>query len=129
MLIALGQGICFPYSNGIPMSADEPLHNIDLVDEFGNLLEYQYSRRANDIVYIDESCTGLREPHSACIADRFAASANKILPPCWYHNETVDATLDCHMTDGNRQKHCMQVSYSQYAYILVCGGEFANDDA
>ena len=28
------------YSNGIPMSADEPLHNIDLVDEFGNLLEF-----------------------------------------------------------------------------------------
>ena len=26
------------YSNGLPMSVDEPLHNIDLVDEFGNII-------------------------------------------------------------------------------------------
>jgi hypothetical protein len=31
------------YSNGIPISPDEPLHNVDLVDEFGNELEFQYS--------------------------------------------------------------------------------------
>ncbi len=114
------------YSNGIPMSSDEPLHNIDLVDEFGNLLEYKYSRRADDIISIDEFCTGLREPHSACIEDRFAASVNKVRPPCWDHNETVDATLDCYTTNGKRQKHCMQVSYSQnpssVASAIICPG-------
>ncbi|KAL3803882.1 hypothetical protein HJC23_004044 [Cyclotella cryptica] len=116
------------YSNGIPMSVDEPLHNIDLVDEFGNILDYRYSRRADDIVYIDESCRGLREPHSACIADRFAASVNNVKPPCWDYNETVDATLDCFTTSGKRQRNCMQTSYSQNAYIHVCGGKFANDN-
>lgn len=116
------------YSNGLPMPADEPLHNIDLVDEFGNLIDFRYSRRADDVIHIDESCTGLREPHSACIADRFAAAASKLVPACWDHNETVDATLDCHTPHGKRQSHCLQVSYSQNAYIHICGGEFANDD-
>ena len=27
------------YSNGIPISPDEPLHNVDLVDEYGNEIE------------------------------------------------------------------------------------------
>jgi hypothetical protein len=116
------------YSNGIPLSRDEPLHNIDLVDEFGESLDFKYSRRADDIVYIDEVCTGLREPHKACISDRFAAATSSFFPPCWDHNETVDASLNCFTTTGKRQRTCMQVAYSQNAYIHVCGGDFANDD-
>jgi len=116
------------YSNGIPISPDEPLHNIDLVDEFGNDLDYRYSRRADDILYIDELCVGLRDPHMACIADRFAAARSKMMPPCWDNNQTVDSTLDCYTAAGKRNAHCMQVSYSQNAYIYVCGGDLANDD-
>lgn len=116
------------YSNGIPVSPDEPLHNIELVDEFGNELDHRYSRRADDILLIDEACVGLRDPHMACIADRFVAARSKIMPPCWDNNQTVDVTLDCHTHEGKRRPHCMQVSYSQNAYIYVCGGDFANDD-
>ena len=116
------------YSNGIPMSSDEPLHNIDLVDEFGNLIDYKYSRRADDVILMDESCTGLRQPYSACIADRFKASVSKVVPACTDHNETVDATLDCFTPNGRRQGNCMQTAYGQNAYLSVCGGEFANDD-
>ncbi|KAL7467854.1 hypothetical protein ACHAXS_008085 [Conticribra weissflogii] len=116
------------YSNGIPLGPDESLHNIDLVDEYGNELEYQYSRRADDVIYIDESCVSLREPHMACIADRFAAAKSPLFPPCWDHNQTVDATLDCYTPKGKRRKHCMQVSYSQNAYVTVCGGEYAHSD-
>ncbi|KAL9183798.1 hypothetical protein ACHAXT_004654 [Thalassiosira profunda] len=116
------------YSNGIPTSPDEPLHNIDLVDEHGNALDFRYSRRADDVLYIDESCVGLRDPHSACIADRFAAAGSKMTPACWDHNQTVDATLDCYTPVGKKKPHCVQVAYSQNAFISVCGGEFANDD-
>ncbi|KAL7543226.1 hypothetical protein ACHAXR_012531 [Thalassiosira sp. AJA248-18] len=116
------------YSNGIPISQDEPLHNIDLVDEFGNPLHYDHSRRADDILFLDDSCVGLRDPHMACIADRFAAARSKMMPPCWDYNQTVDSTLDCYTTAGKRKKHCMQVSYSQNAYIYVCGGEFVDDN-
>lgn len=116
------------YSNGIPVDPDEPLHNIDLVDEFGRSLDYSHSRRADDVVYIDESCTGLRQPHSACIADRFAAARSKLNPPCWDNNSTVDSTLDCHTPTGKRQRHCMQVSYSVNAFIPICGGEFEESD-
>ncbi|KAL3758469.1 hypothetical protein ACHAWU_004312 [Discostella pseudostelligera] len=117
------------YSNGIPISPDEPLHNVDLVDEFGNELEFQYSRRANDILYIDESCVGLRDPHMACISDRFAASASKMRPPCWDNNQTVDSTLACFTPIGNKRSNCMQIAFSQNAYIFGCGGKFANDDS
>eukprot|EP00985_Skeletonema_marinoi_P000414 scaffold144_cov106-Skeletonema_marinoi.AAC.3 len=114
------------YSNGIPI--DSELHNIDLVDEFGNSLDYSHSRRADDVVYIDESCTGLRQPHTACIADRFAAARSKLNPPCWDNNSTVDSTLDCHTPTGKRQRHFMQVSYSLNAFIPVCGGDFEDSD-
>ncbi|KAL7504327.1 hypothetical protein ACHAXN_001999 [Cyclotella atomus] len=117
------------FSNGLPVPNDEPFHNIEVVDEFGNLIDYKHSRRPEDEVHIDESCTGLREPHSACIADRFAASVSKLFPACWDHNETVDATLDCYTPKGKREKNCMQTSYSQNAYIPLCGGEFANDSS
>jgi len=116
------------YSNSIPISPDEPLHNIDLVDEFGSELDYRYSRRADDILFIDESCVRLRDPHMACIADRFAAARSIMMPPCWDNNQTVDSTLDCYTTAGKRKTHCIQVSYSQNAYIYVCGGDFAYDD-
>ena len=99
------------------------------MDEFGNLIDFRYSRRADDVIYIDESCTGLREPQLTCIADRFAASVSKSFPACWDHNETVDATLDCYTPQGKRQRNCMQASYSQNAYIHVCGGEFADDNS
>lgn len=117
------------YSNGIPMPSDEPLHNIDLVDEFGNLIDFRNSRRADDVIHIDEACTGLREPHSACIADRFAASVSKLFPACWDHNETVDATLDGYTPTGKRERYSMQISYSQNAYIIDCGGDYANDNS
>jgi len=116
------------YSNGIPTSTDEPLHNLDLVDEFGNSLDHRYSRRADDVVLIDESCVGLSEPHSACIDDRFAAGAARTTPACWDNNRTVDTTLDCYTAAGKRKKHCMQVSYSQNAYVSVCGQDFENND-
>ena len=116
------------YANGIPLGPDEPLHNIDLVDEFGNEIDYKYSRRSDDVIFIDESCLGLRDPHLECVADRFAAAKSSIFPPCWDHNQTVDSILDCYTPTGKRRKHCMQVSYSQNAYIFVCGGEFANND-
>ena len=116
------------YSNGIPISPDEPLHNVDLVDEFGNDLEFRYSRRANDILFIDESCVGLRDPHMACISDRFAATASRMRPPCWDNNHTVDSTLDCYTPAGNKRPHCMQIAYSQNALVFGCGGKFANYD-
>jgi hypothetical protein len=64
----------------------------------------------------------------ACTANRFAATASKMMPPCWDNNRTVDSTLSCYSTLGKKKANCMQVSYSQNAYISLCGGEFASDD-
>jgi len=116
------------YSNGIPISVDEPLHNIDLVDEYGNELNHKHSRRADDILYIDEACTGLRNPHANCVDDRYAAKRSPMVPPCSDYNHTVDSTLDCFTIEGKRSPNCMQVAYAQSAHIATCGGKFANDE-
>ena len=116
------------YSNGIPISYNEPLHNIELVDEAGNPIDYKHSRRADDILYLDEHCTGLREPHMSCINERFAATRSPHLPPCWDNNQTVDATLDSFTPAGKRIHNAMQIAYSQNAYVNVCGGESGDDD-
>jgi len=116
------------YSNGLPISVDEPLHNIDLVDEYGNELNHKYSRRADDILYIDEACTGLRNPHANCVDDRYAAKRSPMVPPCSDYNHTVDSTLDSFTIEGKRSPNCMQVAYSQNAFVATCGGEFANDE-
>ena len=101
---------------------------ITYVDEFGSELDYRDPRRADDILFTDESCVRLRDPHMACIADRFAAARSKMMPPCSDNNQTVDSTLDCYTTAGKMKTHYMQVSYSQNSYIYVCGGDFAHDD-
>jgi len=108
------------YSNGLPISVDEPLHNIDLVDEYGNELNHKHSRRADDILYIDEACTGLRNPHANCVDDRYAAKRSPMVPPCSDYNHTVDSTLDCFSIEGKRSPNCMQVAYSQESPRLYC---------
>ena len=113
------------YSNGLPISVDEPLHNIDLVDEYGNELNHKHSRRADDILYIDEACTGLRNPHANCVDDRYAAKRSPMVPPCSDYNHTVDSTLDCFTIEGKRSPNCMQVAYSQESpRLLVLSYEF-----
>jgi len=107
---------------------DEVLHNIIAVDEHGVAIQYEYSRRADDHTLLDEMCRGLRDPYPSCLQNRLKAIKSPYTPSCWDHNQTVDATLRCYTPDGRRKSNCMQVSYSQNAFINLCGGDFANDD-
>ena len=139
------------FSTGIPADADAPLHDVELVNEFGEPILHVHSRRPDDVLSIDEECQcecvqvyvihfrrvasrrlcfpAFRNPKSNCVADRFAATKSKQFPACWDHNATVDATLSCFTPEGRRQRNCMQFSYSVNALVVACGGEFADVDS
>ena len=107
---------------------NEVAQNIILVNEHGVEIPYHFSRRADDHTSIDDSCTGFRTPHSSCAQNRLRAAMSPHVPSCWDHNQTVDATLHCFSPDGKVKSNCMQIAYSQNAFISICGGESSNDD-
>lgn len=49
-------------------------------------------------------------------------------PPCWDHNDTVNALAPCYGWDGRRKDNCVAVGYMQTAYIAQCFGSFALDN-
>mmetsp|Transcript_9423 Transcript_9423/g.21956 ORF Transcript_9423/g.21956 Transcript_9423/m.21956 type:complete len:95 (-) Transcript_9423:667-951(-) len=44
------------FSTGIPADDDAPLHDVELVNEFGEPLLHVHSRRPDDVLYIDDEC-------------------------------------------------------------------------
>ena len=106
---------------------DESSHNVYLVDEDGNEIPLQNSRQANDLTIINEECEDLRYPYPSCTKKRLEAIKSPYEPPCFDHNQTVDATADCFTLNGTMHKNCMQVGYGQNAYFHSCGGKSSND--
>ena len=103
---------------------DEVLHNQVVVDEHGVEIPYEHSRRADDHTMIDESCIGLRDPHTSCLQSRLRAFSSPYVPACWDHNQTVDATASCYTPHGSKKPHCMQVAFAQNAFIYLCGKDY-----
>lgn len=112
------------FNRRILAAPDEVLHNIVIVDEDGTEIPFEHSRRAHDHTAIDESCVDFRDPHPSCLQERLRAIASRYVPPCWDHNSTVDATLTCYTPDGGKNRNCMQVGFSQNAFVTVCNGEY-----
>lgn len=100
---------------------DEILSNIDLVDENGDELPYSASRRADDEEFIDETCRDVRDPYLHCTSWLIGSKRSKLVAPCWDNNQTVDSTLDCFTPEGQKMSTCMQIGFTQTAFIHVCG--------
>ena len=83
--------------------------------------------RPDDSIVIDETCIGERVPHFRCIGPRTRSIRMKMTIPCSDNNKTVSATSYCFTSDGILNENCMQVGYSQNAFIFTCGGDFEND--
>ena len=108
---------------------EEVLHNMIIVDEYGQEIPYHESRRADDHTTIDVTCEGFRYPLNDCVDRRLRAIPSPFSPPCWDHNQTVDATLGCYTPSGKYNNSCMQVGYAQNAFIHICEQDFTNDDS
>ena len=111
----------------IPSGSDEIFENIVLVDDRRQIKTIETSRRADDEVLVDEECKGVHDPHPYCMGVRLRKRIYNQMAPCTDNNETVSAMRSCYTPDGELSKHCMQVSYTQSAFVHVCGGEFSDD--
>mmetsp|Transcript_4353 Transcript_4353/g.8775 ORF Transcript_4353/g.8775 Transcript_4353/m.8775 type:complete len:612 (+) Transcript_4353:175-2010(+) len=111
----------------IRAGAKEIFENIALVDDRGEQKTIETSRRADDEIVVDEECKAIRDPHPYCMGARLRKKMYSQMAACTDNNETVNAMLDCYTADGELSSHCMQVSYTQSAFLHICGGEFADD--
>ena len=120
---------------------DEILANVDLVDETGADIDSAERRRADDEVYVDESCESIRNGHDVhyrleengkvtklhdstrCQGMRKAHRPFSIKPPCQDNNATVNATQSCQDKEGNESPNCVQVAFTQTAVIVECGDD------
>ena len=102
-----------------------------VVDESNDVIDQAHSRLQDVESIIDESCvvnetTGVF-PKVSCSADRISVQQSADRPFCWDHNTTVDGGASCQDSEGNVAPRCMQVGYTQNAYIVECGGDLEND--
>lgn len=81
-------------------------------------------RRLPDSVIVnDDSCTGLAKPTANCLGVRAASQTFPVLPVCWDYNDTVVANAPCRAPKtGQVLNYCIEVAFSQNAYIVQCGG-------
>jgi hypothetical protein len=104
------------------------LANFELVYEDGSMVPTDAMRGADDEYVIDYDCDMLQKPYSRCRGKNYAHRRSDLRPPCLDNNQTIDVMKGCQNSDGEHFDHCVQVAYTQNAFIGVCDGEFADDD-
>lgn len=138
-----------PSTQAYTTTALSAKEKISLLDESGTPLDVSASRlsdrpsRFDADCYVDASLTPFRLTKTL-YADKLVVSKNYssaagcvgrlralapmhavTMPPCWDHNDTVNALAPCMGWDGRRKENCVAVAYMQTAYIVQCFGTFA----
>ena len=85
------------------------------------------SRRADDELIVADECVEKNNPYPYCMGIRLRKQKYTQIAACTDHNQTVGGTHTCYETDGTEKQNCMQTSYTQSAFVHVCGGDFADD--
>lgn len=111
----------------IMASSQEVQHNLIWVDEFGTPL--QEWKHADDFRKVDTQCKDLRDPDPDCFSKHIRAVKTNVEAACTDHNQTVDSSLGCYDSKGDHEEHCMQVAYSQTAFIPACSSNSDNDSS
>ena len=77
---------------------------------------------------LDESCTDVYTPDPHCIVERVRRTDYPVNPVCWNFNDTIIAGRTCRAPrDGTVINYCLELGFTQTAYIVECGGRFKND--
>jgi hypothetical protein len=87
-------------------------------------------RRPQDQLVVDATCTGLYQPPGRvdCVASRVARQPWPSAPVCWNWNASISAGVACRSPlDGSALPSCLELGYTQNAYIADCGGPYAGD--
>ena len=68
------------------------------------------------------------DPYSYCLGKRYAQRPSSFEPACVDHNQSLNTLSGCYTIDGEFREKCMQVAYTQNAFIPICGAEFADNE-
>jgi hypothetical protein len=86
------------------------------------------SRRPNDDLVLDEGCLGRFNPDVGCVERRMRRVDATLTPECWNYNDTVVAGIRCRAPfDGSILEACVELGFTQTAWIVECGGKYATD--
>jgi hypothetical protein len=79
------------------------------------------SRAADDETVIDKTCIAAGDPYTYCQGKQYAYKRSKHRPPCSDNNVTLNTLSGCYYPNGTYSTKCVQVGYSQNAFIALCG--------
>ena len=83
-------------------------------------------RTPRNQLIIDDTCLGLLTPRPDCVMRRVARAAWPRMPACWNWNASVVADAGCLApADGAPLPLCLALGYTQTAYVVQCGGQYA----
>jgi len=110
----------------IPQLAEEGevAVNYNLIYEDWSALPATDIRTPDDYALLNPECVGRGDPHVYCMEKNYGFVQSPILPACMDHNSTVDATANCFDIYGNEAAFCVQVAYTQTAFIPQCNDDF-----
>lgn len=93
---------------------------MDPADGSATCLEHNIGRRPTTV-----RCRGRSHPGRA-FSSRATALGEQNFPVCWDFNSTVVSTDSCAARNGSVLPTCVTIGYTQNAYIVGCGNEFAD---
>jgi hypothetical protein len=108
-------------------SEDEIRTRYNLVYEDSTTVDDLAVRTADDEYFLDPECLAVSVPYTYCLGYRFRAKPSSIKPRCVDNNSTLDTMLNCTAPDGTPMTRCVQVAYTQTAFIGLCDGPYKND--
>lgn len=97
-------------------------------DSLGNIVAGVFSRLPPPAVVMNLKCTGPGAPFPDCASNLVQHKPSAVYPACWNHNDSVVGDASCRApSDGSRIPLCLEVAYSQSAYVVECDNAAAND--
>jgi hypothetical protein len=94
--------------------------NYELVYEDTSAISTAATRTPDDDELHDTACNGIGDPYSWCYGKNYAYKKSSLRPACMDNNQSLNALDDCYGIDGSVNSRCVQVGYSQNAFVGTC---------
>lgn len=94
--------------------------NYNLVYEDGSSISEVARRGADDNSIIDYECIARNNPYTYCIGKNYANERSFQRPACNDNNYSLNALDGCYSNDGVYSERCVQIGFTQDAFIPQC---------
>ena len=106
---------------------DEISSRYNLVYDDSTIMDPAAVRTNDDNYVLDPECSAKGVPYTYCLGYRWRSVPSPLFPRCFDHNDTLDSMAGCYYTNGTQDEKCMQIAYTQTAFIGLCGTDHADD--